>query len=67
MAKEKLSYQKALDEIQDIIYQIENKDIPVDELTKKIKRVSFLIDFCKKNLHDTEIEINKLLESGNEE
>ena len=63
MAKEKLSYQKALDEIQDIIYQIENKDIPVDELTKKIKRVSFLIAFCKKNLRETEAEINKLLES----
>lgn len=63
MAKEKLSYKKALDEIQDIIFQIENKDIPVDELTKKIKRVSFLIEFCKKNLHETELEINKFLES----
>ncbi len=67
MKKEKLSYQKALDEIQDIIHQIENKDFPVDELTKKIKRVSFLIDFCKKNLHETETEISNLLENGEDE
>jgi len=66
MAKEKLSYQKALDEIQDIILQIENNDVSVDELTKKIKRVSFLINFCKKSLHDTESEINNLLSSDDE-
>lgn len=66
MAKEKLTYQKALDEIQDIISQIENNDVPVDELTKRIKRVSLLINFCKKSLHDTESEINNLLNPNDE-
>ncbi len=66
MAKENLTYQKALNEIQDIISQIENNDIPIDELTKKIKRVSFLINFCKKSLQDTESEINNLLKPDDE-
>ncbi|HIE16464.1 MAG TPA: exodeoxyribonuclease VII small subunit [Bacteroidales bacterium] len=62
MGKEKLTYQKALDEIKDIVSQIENQDITIDNLTEKIKRVSFLIEFCKKNLYKTETEINKLLD-----
>ena len=67
MAKEKLTYQKALTEIEEIISGLENEDIPVDDLTKKIKRVSFLIAFCKKHLTATEEEINKLLETGDED
>ena len=67
MAKQKLTYTKALDEIQQIIYQIENEEFSVDELTEKIKHVTELINFCKKSLKQTEEEINKILDDEYEE
>lgn len=64
MAKQKLTYTKALDEIQKIIYQIENEEFAVDELTEKIKHVTTLINFCKTKLKQTEEDINKMLDDN---
>ncbi len=62
MAKSKLNYQDAIIEIEKTLEQIENDELEVDELSKKVKRVSTLIDFCKKKLQDTETEVEKSLE-----
>lgn len=62
MAKSKLNYQDAIAEIEKILEQIESDELEVDELSKKVKRVSTLIDFCKKKLQDTEADVEKSLE-----
>ena len=48
-------------EIEDILGQLENNELDVDELSEKVKRVSNLVNICKEKLHNTEEEIDKIL------
>ena len=57
----KNTYAEALAEIEQIIENIENDKYSIDELTDKVKRISFLINFCKEKLHSTENELNGIL------
>jgi exodeoxyribonuclease VII small subunit len=59
--KRKLSYTKAIRELEHIINEIETENIDVDVLTEKVKRASALITFCKGNLKTTEEEVKKAL------
>lgn len=65
MAKEKISYSEAVEEIEDILAKIEQGDLDVDELTANVERVTSLLKLCRGKLRKTEEEINKILE-GNE-
>ena len=62
MAKETITYTEALQELQQIVGEMENADIPVDELSDKIKRCTVLIKMCKDKLTKTEAEIAKIME-----
>ena len=61
MSKQKISYSEAINEIEEILNQIENGELDVDQLTEKVKRVTFLINICKTKLKSTEEEINSIL------
>ncbi|MDZ7775324.1 MAG: exodeoxyribonuclease VII small subunit [Bacteroidales bacterium] len=61
MSKE-LTYSEAISELESILKQIEQDDIPVDELLEKVKRSSELIIFCKDKLTKTESEVHAVLE-----
>jgi len=61
MAKE-LTYEKALQELEQIVSEIENEEIAVDELSEKVKRASKLIQLCKAKLTKTEEEVMKILQ-----
>jgi len=62
MATEKLSYSKALAELEDIVGKMENNQYEIDELTDKVKRVAVLVKFCKEKLHDTSNEVQKIFD-----
>ncbi len=59
--KKNISYAEAIKQIEDILSKIENGEPDVDELTKLVKRVSDLINYCKSKLFETEQEIEKIL------
>ena len=61
MAAKKLTYQEAVNEIDEILAKIENEELDVDELSAKVKRVSTLIKLCKEKLHKTETEVENIL------
>ena len=61
MAKKKINYREAITEIEEIIEKIENEELDVDELSDKVKRVSELLKICKGKLHNTEVEVEKIL------
>jgi len=63
MSKKKISYSEAVEEIETIISELENEDTNVDDLTDKVKRVAFLIKFCKSKLHNTEEEVEAILKN----
>lgn len=57
----KTSYDKAFEELQTIVREIEDGEISVDELSEKVKRASELIKICKNKLSSTEEDVNKIL------
>lgn len=66
MPKKTLTYAEAMAEIDSIITEIESDELDIDNLTLKIKRVSELIEFCKAKLRSTEDEVQKILDTLNE-
>ena len=66
MTKKKLSYDHALNELQNIVAEIEGEEISVDELSKKVKRAAELLKFCQNKLHQTEEDVNEILSQFDE-
>ena len=65
MAK-KLTYNEAIEEIEQIIARIENDEYSIDDLAEKVKRISFMINYCKDKLRNTEVELDKILKKMQE-
>lgn len=59
--KKKITYARALQELEEIIRAIEAENIDVDVLAEKVKRATYLIKFCKSSLRTTEEEVKKAL------
>lgn len=62
MAKKEQTYGEAMQELQDIMYRIENEDLDVDVLLEEVKKAAVLIKFCKDKLQKTNVEIQKILD-----
>jgi exodeoxyribonuclease VII small subunit len=62
-----LTYDQAKSELEQIAADLENEAISIDELTEKIKRATFLVEFCQKKLKSTEAEVNKILKKWDQE
>lgn len=67
MAEDKLTYTKAISELELIVSEIENEEAEVDTLLEKVKRASFLIRHCKEKLRKTETEVKRVLSSLDED
>lgn len=60
----KFSYQKAQEEISQILDDLENNRIGIDQLKSKVERAIVLIEKCKGKLHETEDILQKLEDSA---
>lgn len=56
------SYDESLLELQQIVADIENETTGVDELSKKIKRATELLHFCKHKLRSVAEDVQESLE-----
>lgn len=56
-----MTYEKAYNELQEIITAIETGDVSVDLLSEKVKRAAELITFCKEKLTTTEQDVQQIL------
>lgn len=61
MAKLKITYKEAIEEIEAIITRIESGEFDIDELGTQVKKVADLISICKDKLHKTEEEVENIL------
>jgi exodeoxyribonuclease VII small subunit len=61
MAEERMTYEKAYDELEAIMQELQEDKISVDALTAKVKRAAELITFCNDMLRSTEAEVNKIV------
>ncbi len=64
---EKINYSEAFDELQLLVSEIESGNIPVDQLTKKVKRAAILVKICRDQLTATEEDVNQILRELEEE
>ena len=60
------TYIEAYEELKRIIKELETGNVSVDQLSEKVKRAAFLITLCKTKLTDTEEEVNKVIDSMEE-
>ena len=56
-----LTYQEALEELTDLVNELENENIPIDDLAEKVKRASDLIGYCQSKLTQTNTEVKKII------
>ncbi len=56
-----MTYELAFKELEEITREIENEAVSVDVLSEKVKRASFLIEFCQKKLRQTEDEVGNII------
>lgn len=55
------SYEEALQELQKIVKELENREIKIDDLATKVSHAKQLVEFCREKLSKTEEEINKII------
>ncbi len=62
MKENKLTYSGAIAELEQILKQLENTDeVNMDAISSRIKRASELIEFCKKQLHTLDGDLEKMI------
>lgn len=59
--EKKPTYEKAFQELEQIMDDLQENKVSVDELTAKVKRAVTLITFCNEMLRATEAEVEKLV------
>jgi exodeoxyribonuclease VII small subunit len=63
MTKQKLTYTEAIAELEQILAELENNsDVNMDVISGKVKRAAVLMEFCKKQLHELDEELEKMIE-----
>jgi exodeoxyribonuclease VII small subunit len=67
MAKEKVNYTEAFEELQRMVAEIEEGDISVDDLSEKVARAAQLIKICRQKLSATEDNVSRILKELEDE
>lgn len=62
-----LTYQQAIEELEQIISELENENIDLDDLLKKVERATFLITYCKKKLKNSKTNLEKSIQKLEED
>ena len=66
MARKKLTYELAYEELQNILHAIQSDEVALDTLAKQLKRAKELIAFCKEQLRAVEEDLEDVLEEEND-
>lgn len=60
---EKMTYSQALAELEEILKVLErSEESNLDLISKQVKRASELMEFCRKQLHEIDEELQKIVE-----
>ena len=61
----KLSFEKALEQLEQIVHEMESGRLPLESALKKFEEGIKLSRFCSQKLEETEKRINLLIENQN--
>lgn len=62
MEKQEFKYEKAVEQLEEIVDKMENDELDIDQLSEQLKRAKLLVKMCKDKLTKTDEEIKKLLQ-----
>lgn len=57
-----MSYEKAIEELENILEKLEEGEISIDVLAEKVERASFLLQYCYERLGQTESKVKEIIE-----
>lgn len=57
-----LSYDEAIEELNNILSSLQEETLSIDQLTDSIKRASELLESCNSRLISTEKEVNSVIQ-----
>lgn len=64
MSKLKITYSQAVAELEEILSTLENDTkLNMDLISEKVRRAAVLMDICKKQLHELDGEMEKIIEN----
>lgn len=59
--KEKMTYEAAVNKLEDIVLKMEKNEYSMDELTIQLKEAKKMISFCQQKLNKVDEEVVSLL------
>lgn len=62
--KQELTFTEAFDELSKIAIVLENNELPLESLSEKVARASFLAGWCKKKLREIETQLENVLDEN---
>lgn len=63
MPKQKNTYSEAVAELETILAQLENSDeVNMDVISAQVKRAAELVESCRKQLHELDNDLEKMME-----
>lgn len=60
-SKKAPSFEKAMQELEDLVEQLDQGDVPLDDALKEFERGIELTRICQKSLQDAEQKVSKLI------
>lgn len=63
MKKNEITYNAAVENIEDIIARLGDNEMDIDMLSKEVKRASELIAICKEKLRDASKEVEEIVKN----
>jgi exodeoxyribonuclease VII small subunit len=63
---ETLSYEKAVERLENIVAELEGGTLELDLLAEHLKEAKELLAFCRTKLTQVETDVQKILEDGKE-
>ena len=60
--EKKLTYEKAVKRLEEIVKKIEGGEMDIDSLTVNLKEAKDLVEYCKEKLTNVEAEVKKCLD-----
>ncbi|HZK03691.1 MAG TPA: exodeoxyribonuclease VII small subunit [Bacteroidaceae bacterium] len=67
MTKKEIKYEDAMKRLEEIVYEVENNKTDIDLIGENLKEAKALIKFCKEKLFKTEEDIDRILNSEEED
>ncbi len=63
-AKEPKSYKEAMEELEEIVAQVDDRNADIDLLASKVKRAHELLEYCQSRIEAVRFEVENVFETN---